>query len=189
MKERDRRAIGAGVAVVLLMVLAVQGVPAIIGWFQLTRARLDAAQSVHARQVQQLKNLPVLEAESDSLRSAFTNLAGQLLAATTEPEAQGELLVHLEGVAGSSGAQLDQIEPLADSLGEDRLRRVRARAVVSATLDELLDFAARVEWGRQIMLITFMRIEHAGESAPKALKVEVVVEAWFLRTNGAALRA
>lgn len=185
MKKRDRRAIGAGAMVVLPVVCALWGVPKVVGWFQSTRSRLDATQSVYTRQLQQLSLLPVLEAESDSLRSAFTALAGQLLAATTEPAAQSELLGYLEEVARSVGASLEQVEPLADSLGEDRLRRVRARAVLSATLDEFLEFATRIEWGRQIMLITALRIEPAGEDALKALRVEAVVEAWFLRAGPA----
>ncbi len=184
MTSRDRRALAVGAAVILLGLGLTRGIPVVARWYQATSERVALSRTLIARQEAELALLPRLEARGDSLRQTMLALAGRLIAGTSEAEAQAELLGGIEAVFHRSKGRLDQLDPLADSVGFGRLRRVQARATLTADLAGILDLIKQVEWGAQLMLVRSLRIEVAGELgslAAETLRAEFVVEGWFLR--------
>lgn len=186
MTTRERRVVALGLAIALVSVLLLRILPE--GWrrYQALQQRAELTRRLVSGQVAELSGLPDLEARSDTLRRAVLALADRLIAGGTDAEAQAELLASIEVASERTSARINQLEPVPDSVGFGRIRRVQARANVTTDLVGLLRVVKAIEWSPRLMLVRRLRLELASEATSvETVRAELLVEGWYLRREGA----
>lgn len=182
MTTRERRVVGFGLALALVSATLLRVLPE--GWrrYRALQERAELVRRLAGGQAAELSGLSDLESRSDTLRRAVLALADRLIAGGTDAEAQAELLASIEVASERTTARINQLEPVPDSVGFGRIRRVQARANVTTDLVGLLRVVKAIEWSPRLMLVRRLRLELSSEAAAvETVRAELLVEGWYLR--------
>ncbi|MEO7333278.1 MAG: hypothetical protein ABIZ71_04985 [Gemmatimonadales bacterium] len=184
MKQRDRRALWMGGAVVLSGLLFFRVLP--VGWSAWRDAResLASEQALLARAEGALQMLDSVEQRAAVTRVQVVGLAPRLLAGTTNAEALADLNGRLAFAASGHRTRLLRADPVADSARESRLRRVRLRIEVESDWSGLAGFLRATVADPAALRVTAVSVRGAEVPAAtvgaEVLSGEVEVTGWYL---------
>lgn len=192
LSPRDRRALGAGVSVILALVALSRAVPAVRVWRadRLERARLVRDQV--ARTTTLLARRRAV-AESLAARTArLTATAPGLITGDSPAAAAATLAGLVSGAAAVAGVRLTAVQVLADTVGSRELPVVRVRAEAVGDVTGLGKMLAALEGGPTLLRVRALALSQAEPAAPpeqvEALRVRLVVEGLSLISRGGGTR-
>ena len=185
MTPRDRRALVIGGLVVLGAVLTLRVFPTALHKALEARATLRERATLLARTRDEMASLPKLRDSAAVLSQALIALAPQLLSGSTDAEAGADLSGRINLIASRAPAKVERLDPLQDSLGNERLGRVRVHAALETDVRGLVAVLKAIEIGDEVLHLDELHVQApqpAGtERGPEILKVEVTVSGWYVR--------
>jgi hypothetical protein len=174
-----------GGLVVVGAVLTLRVIPTALRTTLEARAELREHVTLLARTRDEMASLPRLRDSAAVLSQALIAVAPQLLSGSTVTEAGADLSGRMNLIASRAPAKVERIEALRDSLGNDRLGRVRVHAALETDVRGLVAVLRAIETGDEVLHLDELHVEApqpAGvERGPEILKVEVTVSGWYIK--------
>lgn len=187
MTPRDRRALIVGAGVAATALLALRGVPWVVGDLQARRQRLVARQVLLARTQAQIRDAEVLGDSAPVIERRLVALAPHLLAGHREADAVADLSGRLSAAAANQRVRVIRTAPVPDTVRVGRLRRVTLQASLEGDARGTLGVLARLERGPAAIAVADLRLTALDPAspvtAPEVIAEDVVIRGWYLTTG------
>lgn len=179
-RARDRRALGAGLALIGTVTLIGRGVPAWRQWEQTavvaageSAHRLRGAQTdIHAHQ-----SVVALRA---TLTKRLDSLSGAYLTAPSTAVAGAALATLISDYGAESGVRVTSAAVRPDSSRKTAFTRIAVRVSATGDVEGLADYLRSIESSEQLLAVRELSVAQAEPSAPdsraEALRFEFLVE-------------
>jgi hypothetical protein len=179
--SRDSRTLGAGAAIIALVLALGKGVPA---WQRWDEAQRDGALQLAGELEAAEQGAAALAAMRDSATTRVArvdSLTDALVQASSTPEAGAWLASALSRVADSSGIRVASLGIRPDSAARQGYARVAVRVSAMGDVEGLTTFLSRIEGGRPLMAVRDLVVSQPEPGGPdnkaEALRFDVLVEA------------
>jgi len=182
---RDRRALLLGGLVVASAVVGLRVVPWSIRRVAEAHAMLRERATLLARARDEMASLPELRDSAASLSQALLALAPHVLSGSTAVEAGADLSGLMNLAAARAPARVERLDPLADSVDDGRLGRVRVHAALETDVRGLVALLRTIDSGDEVLRLDELHVEAPDPSTtprgPEILKVELTVTGWYIK--------
>lgn len=186
MTRRERRVLAMAVAVILLALLTVRGLPMALSRWKMERGRFEQEVSQLARLRSEVAALDQMTPAADSIRRQFAGLDTAILAGHSEAEATASLSAHIGMAADRAGALLVQAVPVADSTRAGVLGRLTTRATLSGDTRSIMRTLRALTEDPVTLGIRSLRIVASDPGSPdgaaETLSAELLISAWYLES-------
>lgn len=184
MTARDRKALLAGGAILIIAFVVTRVIPAAYsGWTSLND-RLDQQRRLLAETRIAIGELPRMETEMRQLTGAVSRTAPMLLSGANPGEATRDLSARLGSIAALEHAAVVGITEVPDSVEAGSLRRLTANAVVQSDFRGVARILERLANDSLSTVVERLRITgaepRAAVNVPERLQVELRITAWYL---------
>lgn len=181
LSSRDRRALGAGAAIMSVVAAAGAGVPAALRWQQ---AQVDSARATITRLATARRATAMRPLLRDSLiarRARLESLDTALIAEASPVAAAGVLAGALEDLADDAGVTVTAAQIRADSVARAGLSRVGVRLVVLGDVRGLAALLGAIETDARPMTVRELAVTQPDPigaiGKPEVLRIDVGIEA------------
>ena len=189
MTERDRRAVMLGGFVVIGAVLLLRALPWSVRSALGAEAGLRDRVALLARARADLADASVLRDSAVQLGQALVSLAPKILSGNSAAEATADLSGRVNLAVAGHQAKLERVDPVPDSPGAGRLRRVTLRAGFECDVRGLAGVLEALEFGKLVVSLRELRVTavDAGspDRMPEVLRGEMTVAGWYLPSRDA----
>lgn len=179
-RAKDRRALGAGVALIGSMLVIGRGVPAWRQWEDAERLasqessrRLDGARSAIGAHRSVIALRGKITRRLDSLSSAY-------LHAPSAAVAGAALATLMSDMGDESGIRVTSASVRPDSMAKAAFTRVAVRISATGDVEGLADYLRSIESSEQLLAVRELSVAQTDPAAPdsraEALRFEVLVE-------------
>ena len=166
LSARDRRALAVGCAVVALALLWTYVLTPYMRALADTRARLDAARELLARELELAALAPALAVAAERAAGRLWDVAPRLFAGDGNGLAGAALAEHVRAHARDARVHLTSVAPVADA-GESastmsspmRPREITLRVAGESDLEGLLTLIARLESGDKLARVRGLTVD------------------------------
>ena len=186
LSARDRRAVAAGGTVVALALLWTYVAAPYMRALADTRARLDAARVLHARELELAAQAPVLALEAERAAERLWGVAPRLFTGAGDGLAGAALAEYVRAHAGEARVHIASVGPV-DGADEDaatvasspmRPREIALRVAGESDLEGLLTLIARLEGGSKLARVHRLAVDakapQPGGALPLSFRFDVV---------------
>lgn len=184
LSARDRRALAVGCGVVALALLWTYVVTPYMRALTDTRARLDAARALLARELELAALAPALAAAAERAAGRLWDVAPRLFTGAGDGLAGAALAEYVRSHASEARVHIASIAPVAGA-GEDagasspmRMREVTLRVSGESDLEGLLTLIARLEGGGKLARVRGLAVDakapQPGGALPLSFRFDVV---------------
>lgn len=188
MSPRDRRVLVLGGAVVLVILAAGRGVPALLAHAEERQRSAEVATQRAAGTEWTVRNADGMRRALGQVRMQLASYDSALVEGATPDAASARLAELVSDAAAETDTQLGSIRLSADTTGgPGALARVTARASVSG---ELMSVALMLQWleeGPQLLAVRELSMAQTPSGVVRAqaevLQVELVVEGLYRRAS------
>jgi hypothetical protein len=187
---RERRAVTAGLSIVLGVLLLLRIIPASVRAILALDGRVEQQRGLLSRIDSDIRESPALEDSASSVLDRFRRLAAQLLPGASDAEAAAEVAHRIEVEAVRAGLRMLETTPVADTTRVVRLHRVSLRAVLDGDLRGLMAALRALERDTVVITVVALRLvandAAAQEGQPESLRAEILVRGWYSVGNAPA---
>lgn len=193
LSPRDRRALAAGAAVVLLLLLAGRGLPAWRRWDAAVRASAAEMAAEAARAERTARLLPATLDSLEARRARLVALGSALLDGGSPAASAAALASLLSGAGARAGVQIGSVQVRPDTASAGTFLRVYARADGTGDLGAITRMLALLEGAPELLAVRELSITQTNPGGPaeqpEALRLELAVEGLAMAREAPVPRA
>jgi hypothetical protein len=183
-KERERRALVLGGAIVVVAALVLRVVPWGVRSVAGQHERFTAQAALLARAVDDMRTAGTLVDSGAVLEGRVRALAPKILSGSSEAEAVADLTAKLAAGATRHRVKINRIDLLPDSTRAGQLRAVRLRASLESDSRGTLELLRLLTRDDVVLTLPDLRVTaidpHTTDQRPEILRTEITVRGWFL---------
>ncbi|HET7586184.1 MAG TPA: GspMb/PilO family protein [Gemmatimonadaceae bacterium] len=184
LSPRDRRALGTGGALIILLIGAAHGVPRLVLWSRAVQLERQSMTARYARAEAMVHEIPTIRSQLRARSAELLALAPQLLGGRSASSAAATLAGLVSGSANSAGMSVGAIDVGIDSAETDAFVPVRARAQLTGDVRGIARLLQQLESGPILLRVRELTITQtdpgAGADRPEELHIELVVDGLML---------
>lgn len=188
MSGRDRRTLGIGAAVILVLVLFSRGLPAWRRWDADTRASAAEMAAEAARAESTVRLLPASLDSLQARRARYVELGRGVLDGESTAAAGASLASLVSGAAARAGVQIGSVQVRPDSAGAGTFMRIAVLADGTGDLPAITRMLQILEGGRELLAVRELSITQPNPGGPaeqpEALRMDIRVEGLALVQPG-----
>jgi hypothetical protein len=193
LSTRDRRVLAIGTAIVLAILIAARGVPALRARSALYREKAAASAARAARAEWSVRNAAHTRRMLDQTLARLAAYDSAIVDGSTGSAASARLAELVSDAADIADARLGAVQLAADTVrGRGRLARVTARASVTGDLMAIAQVLQSLEQGPQLLAVRELAITsvQAGVSRGQreTLQADLLVEGLYRPARSEAIR-
>jgi hypothetical protein len=188
---RDRRALLAGVSLILGALLLLRILPGAVRAAWALDLRVEQQRQLLTRVESDLHGGTVLEDSASKVLDRFRDLPIHILPGNSDAEAAAELARRIEVATARAGSRMTEATPIADTTRVARLHRVSLRVAVEGDLRGLIQTLRALEGDSVVITVNALRIvasdAAASDDQPEALRAEVLIRGWYVAGSALVL--
>lgn len=189
---RDRRTLGIGAAVIILLVLFSRGLPAWRRWDADTRASAAEMAAEAARAEQSVRLLPVALDSLEARKARFVALGGGVLEGGSTAASGAALASMVSGAAARAGVQISSVQVRPDTASAGTFMRITVRADGTGDLPAITRLLSMLEGAPELLAVRALSITQPAPGGPaeqpEALRLELSSQGLALAKAGTMLR-
>lgn len=180
LSDRDRRTLGVGAIVIVLLVLLARGIPAWRRWDAEVRASAAEMAAEAARAEQTVRLLPASLDSLEARRARFVAVGGGALEGETAAASGAALAALVSGAAARAGVQVGSVQVRPDTASAGTFMRIGVRADGTGDLPAITRLLALLEGAPELLAVREISITQpvpgGPAEQPEALRMEIAVQ-------------